>query len=336
MQSFKLFFEHFRSALLIESVQSRIDELVNSNVFGSLGEDFIQQRFEDYKSKGVVPDSRLNVFAARRNKARQTDGRLTDETKEDETTPLTEADYEQILPYVFKMDKEVRDKVIQLAKGDAKKTKKINKFYNGLEVKPVFEDASQIKGALINWFFFRNKENDIPKKFPQKYNFNDLLKAIDVALAKQTGDEENSKSIKDPDYNMPDGFSFIREVNNMRLYKWNSVGTVCSLDPTVKKDWLSIKFDVTGNASNEWCVAGDSGTYRDQYGEPDGNGDFKHPYYLVRKKGESGFRPYVLLHGDSKQAKDTADYSIDEDIAEEIYPAVQGMLKQIIFGDGSK
>jgi hypothetical protein len=320
MQSFKLFFEHFRNSILEESLQSRIDELVGSNVFGALGEDFIQQRFEEYKTKGVVPTERLNT-------------RKSDRTGL-EMIELTEKDYEEILPFVFKMDKEVRDKVIELAKGDDKKSGKINKFYNGLTVRPVFEDASQIKGTLTNWFVFRNKDNDVPKSLRSKIDFGTLEAGVDKALAEQNGEgDDTKKSGGDPDYNKPDGFSFIREVNNMRLYKWNSIGTVCSLDPTVKKDWLSIKFDVTGNASNKWCVAGDSGEYRDQYGEPDDKGDFKYPYYMVRKKGDGGYRPYVLMHGETKQCKDINDHAIDEELAEEIYPAVQGMLKQIIFNN---
>lgn len=318
MQRFKLFYEQFRG-LMEESLQARIDELNQTAVFGALGDEYIENKFNEYKERGVVPNEKINI-----RKSGGGDGVTM--------VPLTEKDYEEVLPFVLKMDKDVRDKVLQLTKGDEDKRKKVDKFYNNKQVRPVIEDAEQIKATLVDWLYLRNKDNEVPKSLrSNKVSFNDLSKSIREAKSSQErGEGEGGNA--DVDSTIPEGFTFIREVNGLRLYKWTSVGNACSIDPQVRKNWLSMSFDHSGDASATWCVAAESGTYRDQYGQPDNKGNFQYPYYLVRKNSGSGFLPYVLMHGNSRQCKDVDDAAISDEIAEEIYPVVQGMLKQIILG----
>lgn len=330
MERFKEFYKKFtESDIVEESLEARIDELTSTGIFSHFGRDAIESRFEFYKNKGIVPTKRLNKGATQASGSRARRGEGSGGI---ETIDVTEKEYEEMLPYIFKfVDKEVRDKLEEAYKDDEKKSGKLEKHYKDVTLRPVEEDASQISGVLGNWLVLRhNKKLELPKSLRQKLNFTTLQSKVDEAYQTVTGATVSGDSKSGVDSDMPEGFSFVKESGAFRLYKWSALGDVCSLDPNVKQNWMSIVVNLAGDVTENWCVASEN--YAKQYGEPDGSGKFKNPFYLLRKKDGDSFKPYVLMHGDSLQCKDISDAGIDEATAEEIYPHIKSHLETIIFG----
>ena len=296
--------ERYNRAVLVESVKSRVDEILQSSFFGVLDRKWVEDRFDLYKREGVVPTEKVS---------------LNDTSK---SIPLEERDFEEVLPYVFKfVDSGVKSEVTRLLGDDQKKINKLNKHYEGLDLKLVVEDASQIKGTLFDWFAFKNKKTSgVPKSLRTKISFSDLSNKVSEARTKITsGDSgKGGSGSNDPDHNMPDGFEFIKESGNLRLYKWHTLSDVCSLDKSVRRDWLSLTIDVAGEETHEWCV--NSQSYAEEYGYngSSGSGKFDYPYYLVREKRGDRYSPKYLLHGNSRQAKDEKDHPMEEEHAEEV------------------
>ena len=330
MDRFKDFFKE-NYAIVEEGIDARIDELAESGVFSHFGREAIERRFDWYKKNGIVPTQRFNKAASELAMTRRNEGRSDDEdiTK---TIDVTDKEFEEMLVYVFKfLDKEVRDTLEAAYKDNERKENKLKKHYEGLTLRDVVEDSSQINAVLANWLVVRhNKKYKVPKSLRQKINFTDLQKKVDNAVAEITGASVSGDARSGVDADMPEGFSFIKQVGEHRLYKWSALGDVCSLDPKVKQNWLSIVITLAGATDEKWCVASES--FARNYGEPKGDGTFQYPYYLVRKKDGDSFKPYVLMHGNSLQCKDRGDDAIDEATAEEILPLVKDHLETIIFG----
>lgn len=334
MERFKEFFKEFSNSLLSESLDARIDDIASTGIFSQFGRDFIEDRFQFYKDNGVVPTEKISKNASASG--------LGDRAQKVEFVPLDEKDYEEVLPYVFKfVDSEIRDAIMTQAKKEdtyddggtlqpSKKTRKAEKHYKDLTLKNVKEDASQIRGTLQGWLKFRHhKDNDLPKSLRNKYDFSDLNKEVTNIIKGLTKDATNADN---PDFDKPDGFTFLEEKSGLRLYKWHNIGVVCTINPRQKSRWLSVVVDEADKETHNWCVA-DKET-AESYGKPDGDGNFQYPYYLIRKKNESGddYEPYVLMHGNSLQAKDENDDAIDEPIAKEILPVVEDRLESIVYG----
>ena len=330
MERFGEFYKNFVSTLVVESLDGIIDELASSVVFSHFGRDAIERRFEWYKKNGIAPTEKVSKIASKSKAARvNADG--SDESKI-ATVPLDERDYQQVLPYIFKyVDKDVRDELEKVYKDNPKKMQKFKKNYKDVTVRDVKEDASQVKGILTNWLALRHdKGSGVPKSLLEKIDFADLRDSVDKAYKKLTGATASTDSTGGVDDDMPQGFSFVKETGDFRLYKWSALGDVCSLDSKVKANWMAIAIDIAGTVTENWCVAAKD--YAEQYGEPDGDGTFKYPYYLLRKKTDNGYVPYVLMHGNSLQCKNGADAGITQTMADEIKPAIEEHIKTIVMG----
>mgnify|MGYP000628013754 CR=1 FL=1 len=327
MERFKDFYNKFT---IEESLDSRISEIASTGIFSYFGEDAIQRRFDKYKEDGVIPLQRLSKGGTQLNTTRSHEGRgeggavLID---------VTEKEKEEMLPYIFKfLDKDVRDTLEEVYKDDEKKSNKLKKHYDGLTLRNVIEDASQIKGVLSNWLVVRHdKKSNVPKSLRQKLSFTKLQDKVDDAVSSVTGAKVSTDIKSGVDADIPEGFSFVKEEGDLRLYKWSNLGNVCSIDPKVKKNWMSIVVGLAGDVSENWCVA--SERYASYYGKPNGDGQFKYPYYLIRKKNGDEYTPLALMHGDSLQFKDRNDDSADEDLYNEVKSLVTPLIKTIVFGD---
>jgi len=331
MESFGEFYRDFVSVMLTEDIEDIKDQLSSEGIFSYFGKQDITDRFQWYKDAGIVPTKRLSKAASSNQATRVNRGDASGD--KNVMIDVDKKEEAEMLTYVFKfLDKEVRDKLENAYKDDPKKTKKFNKHYNGVTTRDVEEDASQIKGVLSNWLVLRHdKKNNVPKSIRQKINFTDLQTKVDSAYNKLTGANASEDAKTDVDGDMPEGFSFVKATGNFRLYKWHTLGDVCDMRPSVKKNWMSLVITISGEADEKWCVA--DSKWAIKYGQPDADGAFKYPYYLLRKKVDGNFVPYVLMHGDSLQCKNDADVPISQAMGDEIRPAIKEHLNTIIFGD---
>lgn len=324
------FIEKNAPEMVVESIESRIQSLVDAGIFTNLGEDYIRGKFKEYQDKGVVPSELISSNATKKAGS-DTKSRMAAGLK---TRPATEKETEEMLYWVFRfVDKDVKDALMRLETAqDPKVLKKINRHYDGTTQKPAVEDYSEISTRLVDYYFFKGKKGfgeSLPKSLREKLDYRSFSEKVRKANEKyETGLEKEKEGEVKSDVVVPEGFELLRKSGNLELYKWTKATELCGLssDFGEKSKWFSQERTKEGGVSHTWCV-GHPDTAA-QYGKPDSEGNFKYPFHVIKKDG----KPYILMHGNRLEAKDSLDDPITEEMADEVYEPLlsNGMLEEIL------
>ena len=355
------------------TVNSSIDTLVggskNTAIFAMLGRDYIEDKFAGYDSLGVIPKEKKHHKKSRETNTLVS----TDVTEEEEAMMKTyifkyvddevkkdiEAEIQKMNkntynpfddPNVTKGEDGLVDKEGNPVEFDKEALGQVNKLnnafqknYKGHLTRLVPEDYSRIKGVLQGWVDYKNKKY-VKSDLLQGggINFSELAKQVEKALAEARGKlkKADKKTAENPDIDIPKGMHFIKEVNGMRLYKWTETGDIYDRPKMEQQKWLAMTKNERGSWDFGWCVCDKNIAMG--YGEGLGynqNGSteevFKYPFFLIRKKDESTnlYMPYVLMHGQSLQCKDSQDDPVTKEIADEIRPVIEDDIEEIVYGD---
>ena len=282
-----------------------------------------------YVESGLIPDKLQKID-------------LTGDVKRT-TLDATSDDISEMQMFIFRrVDSDVKNRLMSSLKDVENSTKlvqKAEKGYNGYTTLDVNTDRERVFNVLNRWLTFKDIDPLVPNKL---MNINiDLVQLEEITATAWAGVEAQMKFLSDnarkkPDYDIPDGFTFLEAKGNLRFYKWETYTGECNLNYGRKQHWLRISRDGSGDEHHTWCIAGES--YLDTYAFDDTGfsvGDtLKNPFYLVRKQEADGqFMPYVMMNGPKLECKDKSDSPIDGEIANEIYPLVKGYLDEILINN---